>query len=584
MRPFVKKFAVFFAFAGLFSFIINMLMLTPAFYMLQVYDRVLASRSVETLVMLTLLLALLLLAMSALEMLRSRLLVKANMALDDMLGSYLLRKMLAGATSPEGNPYATGLKDLNSIKSFLGGVGILALFDAPWLPFYLIILYLMDPLLFFVALIASILMMLLSFINNMLTRAPLDEANKEGRQAANYVTSALRNAEVVNAMGMLGGLTRRWALLNGKTLAYQKTASNRAGAVSGVTKFMRQFLQSFILGAGAYLVLQNTGFTPGLMIMGSIIMGRALSPIEHGINAWKGLIEARGAYSRLDKFLKEQAEELPRMSLPAPTGQISFERVTFGIRATNKVIVKDISFTLEAGELLGVIGPSAAGKSTIARLMTGVWKPFAGKIRLDGVDLSTWPSEDLGPYIGYIPQDMGLFAGSIAQNIARLGEVDTEKVIEAAKAAGIHEMILRLPGGYDAQVGEGGAALSGGQRQRIVLARALFGAPRIVVLDEPNASLDGEGEQALLRSLRHLKKMKTTTVLITHKVSLVSAVDKLLVVQDGALTDFGPREAVFLRLAQKQKQAQQQTAPQPAQPPTAQSLAVVKAGKDDKNV
>lgn len=575
MRAFVKKFAVYFAFACLFSFIINMLMLTPAFYMLQVYDRVLASRSLETLLMLTLLLALFLLAMSALEMVRSRLLVKANIALDDKLAPYLLHKMLAGATSPEGNPYATGLKDLNSIKSFLGGVGILALFDAPWLPFYLTILYLMDPLLFIVAFIGSILMLVLSVINNALTRAPLDQAGQEGRQAANYVTSALRNAEVVNAMGMLGGLTRRWASLNGKTLAFQNTASNRAGAVSGVTKFLRQFLQSFILGVGAYLVLQNTGFTAGLMIMGSIIMGRALSPIEFGINAWKGMIEAWGAYLRLDAFIKEQTQELPRMSLPAPTGQISFERVSFGIRATNKVILRDMSFALEAGELMGIIGPSAAGKSTIARLMTGVWKPISGKIRLDGVDLSTWNPEDLGPYIGYIPQDMGLFTGSIAENIARLGEVDTDKVIDAAKAAGIHQMILRLPGGYDTQVGEGGAALSGGQRQRIVLARALFGAPRIVILDEPNASLDNEGEQALLMSLMHLKKMKTTTVLITHKISLVSAVDKLLVVQDGVLTDFGPREAVLIRLAQKQKQAQQQ----PASPPLTQSRAVVETGK-----
>jgi len=556
MRAFVKKFAVYFAFAGFFSFIINMLMLTPSFYMLQVYDRVLASRSLETLLMLTLLLALLLGAMSALEMVRSRLLVKANIALDDMLAPYLLYKMLAGATSPEGNPYAAGLKDLNSIKNFLGGVGILALFDVPWLPFYLIILYLMDPLLFIIALIGSIVMLALSVVNNILTHKPLDEAGKEGRQAANYVNSALRNAEVVNAMGMLGGLKRRWALLNGNTLGFQSKASNRAGAVSGMTKFSRQFLQSVMLGAGAYLVLQNTGFTPGLMIMGSIILGRAFSPIEQGIHAWKGMIEARGAYLRLDKFIKEQAQEQPGMSLPAPTGQVAFERVAFGIRATNKVIVKDISFALEAGEMLGVIGPSAAGKSTIARLMTGVWKPVSGKIRLDGVDMTNWPSEELGPYIGYVPQDMGIFAGSIAENIARLGDVDTEKVIEAAKMAGIHEMILRLPGGYDSQVGEAGASLSGGQRQRIALARALFGAPRIVVLDEPNASLDGEGEQALLRSLLQMKKNKITTILITHKISLVSAVDKLLVIQDGVLTEFGPREAVLLRLAQKRKQAQ----------------------------
>jgi len=573
MRAFIKKFRIFFIYAGFFSFIINMLLLTPSIYMLQTYDRVLGSRSLETLFMLTLILGVLLMGMSALEMVRSRLLVKANNAIDGMMAPYLLHKMVAGATSPEGNRYALGLKDLNSIKTFLGGSGIFALFDAPWLPVYLIILYLMAPLLLVIAVIGAVLMLILTALAEYLTREPLQEANKVGRQAANYVSAALRNAEAVNAMGMLTALTRRWSWLNSKTLELQNSASHRAGAVSGLTKFVRQFIQSVMLGAGAYLVLQNQGFTSGMMIMGTLILGKALAPIEHVIASYKGLIEVRGAYARLDEFIKAQALELVQMPLPAPSGQISFEHVTFGIRTTNKVIIKDISFALAAGESLGLIGPSAAGKSSLARLMTGVWKPLTGKVRLDGAELDSWPGEDLGRYIGYLPQDVELFVGSIADNIARLSEVETDKVIVAAKLAGIHDMILRMPNGYDTQIGEGGTVLSGGQRQRVGLARALFGSPRLVVLDEPNASLDADGEQALLQALLHLKQLQATVVVITHKTSLLAAVDKLLVVQDGTLVAFGPRDAVMAQLMK-----QQQGPPpgqQPAPPAAAPHAAVV---------
>lgn len=583
MREFIKKFRIFFIYAGFFSFIINMLLLTPSIYMLQTYDRVLASRSLETLFMLTLILGVLLMAMSALEMVRSRLLVKANNAIDGMLAPYLLHKMVAGATSPEGNRYALGLKDLNSIKTFLGGSGIFALFDAPWLPVYLIILYLMDPLLLVIAAVGAVLMLTLTALAEYLTREPLQQANNVGRQAANYVTAALRNSEAVNAMGMLTALTRRWSWLNEKTLELQNSASHRAGAVSGLTKFVRQFVQSLMLGAGAYLVLRGEGFTAGMMIMGTLILGKALAPIEHLIASWKGLIEVRGAYARLDEFIKAQALEFPQMSLPAPTGQISLEHVSFGIRATNKVIIKDVSFALAAGESLGIIGPSAAGKSSLARLMTGVWKPVSGKIRLDGAELATWPGEELGRYLGYLPQDVELFAGSIAENIARLGEAETDKVIAAAKLAGVHDMILRMPNGYDTQIGEGGAVLSGGQRQRVGLARALFGLPRIVVLDEPNASLDSDGEQALLQALLHLKRAQTTAVIITHKMSLLSAVDKLLLMQDGALVAFGPRDAVLAHLMQQKQQQKGQPPWQPAQPPAAEGQVAV-AAKEAVNV
>ncbi len=552
-RAFIIK--NFFAPAAFFSLFINLLLLAPSLYMLQTYDRVLGSRSLETLYMLTLVLAIALLVMSGLEMVRSRLLVHANNAMDEMLAPYLLDKMLSNATLPEGNKYISGLKDLNSIKAFLTGPAIFAVFDAPWMPVYLLILYFMSPLLLSVALLGAFTMLALTVLTSILTREPLQQAGVVGRLASNYVSASMRNAEAVNAMGMIVALTRRWASLNNKSNELQTQASRRVGIVSGLTKFVRQFLQSVILGVGAYLVITGEGFTTGMMIAGVIILGRALSPIENIVSSWKSLSEARSAYGRLEHFLKLQGIEQQHLPLPPPTGDVLFEHVSFGIRSTGKVILKDLSFGLKAGESLGIIGSSAAGKSSVARMLTGVWKPVSGTVRIDGADLVTWPHEELGPYVGYLPQDVELFEGTIAENIARLGEPETDPVLKAAKLAGVHEMILRMPNGYDTQIGEGGAVLSGGQRQRIGLARALFGSPRLIVLDEPNASLDTDGDQALLQALLYLKKTAVTTVLITHKRSLLAVVDKLLVMQDGGMVVFGPREGVMAHLEQSRQAA-----------------------------
>ena len=567
MRSFLSKFLPFFVAAGVFSFFMNMLLLTPSLYMLQVYDRVLGSRSEETLWFISLLLLAALLVMGSMELVRSRLLVRANNAIDAQLAPYLLRKMAEGATSPEGNQYSHGLRDLNSIKGFLTGTGILALFDAPWMPIAMIILWYMHFYLFLVALVGAVLMVGLTILNEVLTRKPLTDANGASQAAGRHVEVALRNAEVVNAMGMLKGVAARWAGLNDRVLALQSKASQRGGNISGVTKFVRQAIQSLGLGVGAYIVLNEPTFTPGMMIAGTIVLGKALGPIELLIAGWKGFLDARIAYGRLDAFMKAQQLEIEPMELPPPTGQISLEKVTFGIRATNKVIIKDVSFALTAGEALGIIGPSAAGKSTLARLMVGVWKPLQGNIRLDGADLTSWSSDRLGPYLGYLPQDIELFAGSIADNIARLDEPNSEKVIKAARLSGLHEMILNMPQGYDTYIGNNGAVLSGGQRQRIGLARALYGDPKLVVLDEPNASLDNDGELALLQALAYLKQMGTTVVIITHKVSLLSNVDKLLVMQDGALAVFGPREGVLQHLLQQQQKQLQQQAEAQAVPP-----------------
>jgi len=573
MRSFLRKFLPFFVAAGVFSFFMNMLLLTPSLYMLQVYDRVLGSRSEETLWFLTLMLVSALFVMGTMELVRSRLLVRANNAIDAELAPYLLRKMAEGATSPEGNRYSYGIKDLASLKGFLTGPGMLALFDAPWMPIAMVILWYMNYYLFLVALVGAVLMIVLTVTNELLTRKPLQEANGASRVAGRHVEIALRNAEVVNAMGMLKGVTSRWAGLNNQMIALQSTASQRAGTVSGMTKFVRQTIQSIGLGVGAYVVLQDPTFTPGMMIAGTIVLGKALGPIEQLIAGWKGFLEARIAYARLDDYLKLQRLEMEPMELPPPTGQISLEKVTFGIRATNKVILKELTLSLKAGESLGIIGPSAAGKSTLARVLVGVWRPVSGNVRLDGADMASWPSERLGPYIGYLPQDIELFAGSIADNIARLEEPDSDKVIKAARLAGLHDLILKMPKGYDTYIGDNSEVLSGGQRQRIGLARALYGDPKLLVLDEPNASLDSEGETALLQAIGHLKKMGATVVLITHKMSLLSSVEKLMIMQDGVLAAFGPRDDVLQALQQQKQQLMQQ---QLLQQQSGQSVAINK--------
>ncbi len=557
MRAFLGRFLSFFIAAAIFSFFMNMLLLTPSLYMLQVYDRVLGSRSEETLWFLTLLLLAALLVMASMELVRSRLLVRANNAIDARLAPHLLKKMAEGATSPEGNRYSHGLKDLAAIKTFLTGPGILSLFDAPWMPISMIILWYMSYYLFLVSLVGAVLMVGLTIINELVTRKTVEEASGVGRIAGRHVEITLRNAEVVNAMGMLKGVTTRWAELNDNMIALQSKASIRAGTISGATKFVRQAIQSIGLGAGAYVVLNDPSFTPGMMIAGTIVLGKALGPIEQLIAGWKGFLEARIAYARLDTFLKMQHLEIEPMKLPPPTGQITFEKVIFGIRSSNKIILKDINFSLSSGESLGIIGPSAAGKSTLARLMTGVWKPLQGVIRLDGADMTSWAAERLGPYLGYLPQDIELFAGSIANNIARLDEPDSDKVIKAAHLTGLHEMILKMPKGYDTYIGDNSEILSGGQRQRVALARALYDDPKLVVLDEPNASLDSEGELALLNTMTHLKKMGATVVIITHKVSLLANIDKLMIMQDGAITAFGPRESVLQTLMQQQQKQMQ---------------------------
>lgn len=540
-----------------FSLVINLFLLAPSLFMFQLFDRVIGTRSKEALWLMSLLLLVALLVMGIIEVVRSRILVNANNAMDLMMAPYLLKKMVEGATSPEGNPNTYALKDLQTVRTFLTGQGFIQLLDAPWLPIYMVLLYFMHPMMLNVLIIGTVLMVALSIASEVLTKKPLAESNSANRLATRFVDSAMLNAEVVNAMGMHANLTKRWASLNDRVIILQTHASKWSGRISGMTKTVRQIIQAMSMAVGTYIMLGDHTFTMGFIMAGGIIFGKALGPLEYLISGWRSLLETRAAYTRLDAFIKGVNKDQPYLlELPTPTGQIAMEHVTFGIRATGKILIRDVSFSLVAGDSLGIVGPSASGKSTLARLLVGAWKPQQGTIRIDGADLTSWPSERLGQHIGYLPQDIELFAGSIADNIARLADPDSEMVIEAATIAGMHEMILQMPNGYDTQIGEGGTVLSGGQRQRIGFARAIYGNPKILILDEPNASLDTAGEAALVSAMAKLKEAGTTTIFITHNPHFINNVSKLLVMQNGTLAAFGPKDWVMAQLNKATQQPQ----------------------------
>ncbi|MEI6826608.1 MAG: type I secretion system permease/ATPase [Desulfuromonadales bacterium] len=545
--------------AAFFSLVINLLLFSPMIYCFQLFSRAVATKSLEALWLLSLLLVIALLVVGVLEIVKARILVAANNAIDALIAPDLLKKMVEGASSPEQNPYSFALKDLHTVRTFLTGQGTIQLMEAFWLPVYMFVIYLFHPLMLMTLTIGALLMVIVTVISGYLTSPSLAEANICSNNTARFVDSAMQNAEVVNSMGMLPSLIQRWSSLNDRVMALQTRASNRAGSISGLTKFLQTVIGTSGMTVGTFISLQDKTFStsPGLMMAGFIMFGKAVGPISYIINSWKNIVDTRSSYIRLDRFFKQVIDNRPIvMQLPPPTGQISLEHVTFGIRTSNLIILKDISFSLAAGETLGIVGPSASGKSSLARLLVGVWKPQQGSIRMDGAEIFNWPSEMLGRYVGYLPQNIELFAGTIAENIARLDEPESDQVIAAANLAGLHEIILQMPNGYDTQIGEGGEFLSGGQRQRIGLARALYGNPRFLVLDEPNANLDTAGETALINALVHVKTAGVTTILITHNPNYLSHVVKLLILQNGAVAAFGPKDWV---LAQAQQAKSQQT-------------------------
>ncbi|MBF0255732.1 MAG: type I secretion system permease/ATPase [Gammaproteobacteria bacterium] len=533
---------------GVFSFFINLLMLTPPLYMLQLYDRVLTSRSESTLVMLTLVVVFLFASMAMLEFIRSRVLIRVGSQIEESLNQRLFDASMKLSLMSPNQGGSQPLRDLTTLRQYMTGNGLFAFFDAPWLPIYLAILFLFHPYYGIFATLAAVILVFLAFVNEWRTKKLLGAANGESIKSFNRAANTQRNAEVVHAMGMQENLRSRWLEGHNKFLGLQTQASDRASVWSNVSKSVRLTSQSLMLGLGAYLVIEME-LTPGMMIAGSIIMGRALAPLDLLIGSWKGFTDARSAYGRLNKLLEQVPDEKDRMSLPAPKGHLLVKGVMATPPASQNMVLSGVGFDLPAGETLGIIGPSAAGKSSLARVILGLWPIRAGEVRLDGADITQWNRNELGPYIGYLPQDIELFDGSISENIARFGEIDPTKVVEAAQMAGVHEMILQLPEGYDTLIGQSGGALSGGQRQRIGLARAIYGEPKLVVLDEPNSNLDDIGERALTTAIQTLKQRQVTVILITHRTSIIDVVDKLLVLRNGQAVMFGPKPEVLQKLA-----------------------------------
>lgn len=543
---------------GFFSFFVNLLMLVPAFYMLQVYDRVVGSGSESTLLMLTLIMLLLMATLGSLEWVRSRIMVRVSTRLDTLLGPRLYDASFKLARDSGGmQASAQPLSDLTGLRQFLTGNGLFAFFDAPWLPIYLAVMFIFHPWFGWVGVFSALLLAALALANEKLTHGVLEEANREHLAATAFTNKSLRNAEVVESMGMLPRIRARWQARADQVLLLQGLASDRAGVIAALSKTFRLVVQSLILGLGAYLAV-NQKITPGLMIAGSILLGRALAPIDQMIGVWKGFTSARSQYARLQQLLTEVAAEPERMSLPAPQGEISVENLLVASPGSRVPIIRGLSFRVAAGESVGVIGPSGAGKSTLARALLGIWPVLGGCVRLDGADVTQWRREELGRHVGYLPQDIELFEGSISENISRFGELDAEAVVEAARQAGVHELILRLPQGYDTLIGANGGGLSGGQRQRIGLARALYGNPRLVVLDEPNSNLDDAGERMLATALHKLKQSGTTVFVITHRPGVLAHLDKLLVLNNGQLAMFGPRDKVWAQLQAGQVPARPQ--------------------------
>ncbi len=543
----LKDVKSYFIYAGIFSAAINMLMLVPVIYMLQVFSNVVASGSLSTLAMLTILMVCLLIAMGGFEWVRSMILVSTSNRIEKNLRKRVSESafkvsLLSGGISSQ------PLHDLAGLRQFLTGNGVFAFFDAPWFPVYVAVMFAFHPLFGYAAIFAGIVMVILAYINEKSTSGRLQEANALAGRSSAQLTGSLRNAEVIAAMGMANAIRSRQDVLSDKVLALQADASRKAGVIANVSKSFRVIMQSLLLGLGALLALRGE-ISPGLMIAGSLLLGRALAPIDMLVATWKPFSVARAQYARLGQLLNQAPAVAETMALPDPEGNLSAEQIVVVPPGAREPAVRGVSLQLNAGEAIGIVGPSAAGKSTLARALLGIWPAFSGTVRLDGADIATWDRTRLGPFIGYLPQDIELFDGSISENISRFGDADAEKVVEAARMAGVHEMILQLPQGYDTVIGGAGGVLSGGQRQRIGLARAVYGNPRLLVLDEPNSNLDDQGEKELVEAIERVKAQGSTVIIITHRKMVLASVDKILIMKEGLAVGYGPKDEVLASLA-----------------------------------
>jgi ATP-binding cassette subfamily C protein len=536
---------------------INLLYLTGSFFMLQIYDRVLPSRSVQTLVGLAILAATLYAFQGILDVIRGRIIVRIGAFLDENVSGRvydtIIRLPLKTKTAGDG---LQPLRDLDQLRGFLSGGGPLALFDLPWMPVYLGICFIFHVWIGVAALVGALILVALTISTELRTRGPMKEAIGFASQRNVLAEAARRNAEVLQAMGMATRSAGRWGEANAKYMNAQRRASDVAGGLGAISKVLRMLLQSAVLGIGAYLVIQQEA-TAGIIIASSILTSRALAPVELAIANWKGFVAARHGWRRLSELLHKLPREDESMALPQPRAQLSVENIAVNPPGEQKVILVDIAFALKAGQGLGIIGPTASGKSSLARALVGVWHPARGKVRLDGAALEQWSAEELGRHIGYLPQDVELFAGTIAENIARFEpDANPDAIIAAAKAANVHELILRLPDGYETEIGENGQALSAGQRQRLALARALYKDPFLVVLDEPNSNLDAEGETALTQAILGIRARGGIAVVVAHRPSALAGVDIVLVMGNGRAQSFGPKDEVMRKLRQPAQLAQ----------------------------
>lgn len=551
-------------FAAAFGFgaAMSILALTTSFYMLQVYDRVLSSRSIDTLLLLTIIAGVAIAVFAMLDSLRARLLARIGMRVGDSLAASVLRAMVATASQTGGSIIRTGLRDVETIRNFVGSPSFGALIDTPFVILYLLVLLFLHWLFLLIVLVGGAVLVIIAIANQRATNPPMSRALSLAARAHEFADDGLRNADVLEGMGMSGAFVSRWRKQWLESMAATTVASDRDSRLSSLSRGVRLLIQILLLGAGALLILDFRA-TGGIMIGASIIGARALAPIESIVSMWKSVIAVRLAWTRLDTLLDRAPKREEGMTLPAPRGAIQLSGVHYVVPATRKAILSGISFELAAGESLGIIGPSASGKSTLLRLLTGAWPASNGAVRLDGADIYAWPRNELSNYIGYLPQDVELFAGTVKDNIARMAECDPAAVALAAQRAGAHEMILALPKGYDTDIGEYGHKLSGGQSQRIGIARALYGDPRVVILDEPNSNLDSTGQDALLATLAELKSRGVTVIIVAHFPSILQTVDKMLVLRgNGTVDAFGPRADIMAQFARRSTPRPAEAAPE----------------------
>jgi ATP-binding cassette subfamily C exporter for protease/lipase len=536
-----------FLWVGFFSLIANLLMLSPTLYMLQIYDRVLASQSELTLLFLTLIIIILFAFMAFAEWSRSRLLVRAGVRLDLALNARVFNASFDAYLGQSKHSLTDAFSQLTGIRQFLTGNGIIALFDAPWTPIYIFIVFMLHPLLGALAIVFALIQLLMAYIGHRMTYSWVENATKTESKSKAYLTSKLKNIEAVEAMGMLANLRARWLSLHLKHQAALAIASGKQQQQQALTKFVRYCMQSLTLGAAAMLVIEGE-LSVGAMIAANVLTSRALQPLDLFVGSWRGFVQAKGAYQGLDTLIRTHPEQDSEVHYPIPKGEITLKKLVASSPGRPLPILDNLNVVFKAGQVTAIIGPSGSGKSTLARCLLGIWPNKEGMVLLDNTPIENWNREQLGLHIGYLPQDVELLEGTLAENIGRYNEADSEKIIDAAKRAGIHDMILRFPMGYDTQAGEAGDMLSGGQKQRLGLARAIYGNPSLIVLDEPNANLDDVGESALLQAIQELKNQGKTVFLITHRRNILSVADYLLVLKEGKLVNYGLRDTVLATL------------------------------------